>query len=98
MRRDAGMRTAVIVVLVVLSAALSGQQRSSSPPAFPREQARKVLENDTIAIWDVTWPKGKPTGPLERRYDQVVVTLVPTTRGPSITAVSGPWHTSRRAP
>jgi hypothetical protein len=44
-------------------------------PAFPREGARNVLDNDTVAIWDVTWPKGRTTGLLERRYDQVTVTL-----------------------
>ena len=44
-------------------------------PAFPRDGARNVLDNATVAIWDVTWPRGKSTGPLERRHDQVMVTL-----------------------
>jgi hypothetical protein len=70
-------RKAVVVAAAVLVfASLSMHaQRGARVPAFPRDGARKVLENDTIAVWDVTWPKGKPTGLLERRHDQVIVTL-----------------------
>ena len=56
-------------------------------PAFPRDGARNVLDNATVAIWDVTWPKGKSTGLLERRYDQVTVTL---------TDGGGPGHARRQ--
>jgi quercetin dioxygenase-like cupin family protein len=49
------------------------------PPPFPREGAAKVLENESVVVWDVTWEKGKPT-PLHRhRVDVVGVTLVPGT-------------------
>ena len=68
--------SAVLVLLATASPRLTAQQ-AGAVPAFPREGARKVLENETIAIWDVTWAKGKPTAMLQRRYDQVVVTLTP---------------------
>jgi hypothetical protein len=68
--------SAVVVLLATLVPGLRGQQGGATP-AFPRDGARKVLENETIAIWDVTYTKGKPTGMLQRRYDQVVVTLTP---------------------
>ncbi|MFN8060573.1 MAG: hypothetical protein U0Q12_15570 [Vicinamibacterales bacterium] len=34
---------------------------SGHPTAFPREGAKKVLENDRVVIWDYRWTLGKPT-------------------------------------
>ncbi len=49
------------------------------PPPFPRDGATKVLENESVVVWDVTWVKGKPT-PMHRHVLGVVgVTLVPGT-------------------
>jgi quercetin dioxygenase-like cupin family protein len=49
------------------------------PPPFPRDGATKVLENESVVVWDVTWAKGKPT-PMHRHVLGVVgVTLVPGT-------------------
>ena len=45
------------------------------PTPYPRENARKVLANDRIIVWDVTWPKGQPTAMHEHRFDQLSVTL-----------------------
>ena len=45
------------------------------PPPYPRENARKVLANDRVIIWDVTWPKGQPTAMHEHLLDQLSVTL-----------------------
>jgi hypothetical protein len=67
-----GCVSALSAALFVLSIPLLAQKVS---PAFPRDRAKNVLDNETVAIWDVTWPKGKSTGMLERRYDQVTVTL-----------------------
>jgi hypothetical protein len=67
-----GRVSALSAALFVLSIPLLAQKVS---PAFPRDRAKNVLDNETVAIWDVTWPKGKSTGMLERRYDQVTVTL-----------------------
>lgn len=45
------------------------------PPPFPRSGAVKVLENNRVVVWDVTWPKGV-RGPVHRHYrDSVIVTL-----------------------
>lgn len=50
------------------------------PPPFPRQGAVKVLENNRVVVWDVTWPKGV-RGPVHEHYrDAVIVTL----RGGSI--------------
>jgi quercetin dioxygenase-like cupin family protein len=45
------------------------------PSPFPRQGAVKVLENDRVVVWDVTWPKGY-RAPLHEHYrDSVIVTL-----------------------
>jgi quercetin dioxygenase-like cupin family protein len=49
------------------------------PPPFPREGATRVLENESVVIWDVTWEKGKPTPMHRHAVDVVGVTLVPGT-------------------
>jgi quercetin dioxygenase-like cupin family protein len=46
------------------------------PPPFPREAARKLFENDRVAVWDVSWPKGQPTAMHQHPVDQISVTLV----------------------
>ena len=46
------------------------------PPPFPREAARKLFENDRVAVWDVTWPKGQATAMHQHPVDQISVTLV----------------------
>lgn len=49
------------------------------PPPFPREGATKVLENESVVVWDVTWEKGKATPMHQHPVDVVGVTLVPGT-------------------
>jgi len=49
------------------------------PPPFPRDGATKVLENESVVVWDVTWVKGKPTPMHQHPVDVVGVTLVPGT-------------------
>lgn len=57
------------------------------PPAFPRVGATKLLENERVVVWDVTWPKGQAT-PLHRHvYDMTGVYIAPGNR--LITAVDG---------
>ncbi len=51
----------------------------SYPSPFPRDGATKVLENESVVVWDVTWAKGKPTPMHEHVVDIVGVTLVPGT-------------------
>jgi hypothetical protein len=34
---------------------------SGYPDAFPREGAKKVLDNARVVVWDYSWTPGKPT-------------------------------------
>lgn len=45
------------------------------PNAFPRENAKQVIDNERVTVWDVTWPKGKPTPMHRHKYDVVGVDL-----------------------
>jgi hypothetical protein len=80
------MRTLITTSLaaIVLSAGLAGQ---TYPPPFPRTGARSLLENDRVAVWDVTWPKGHPTVLHRHPYDMTGVYLAPGDR--IITEVNG---------
>ena len=44
-------------------------------PAFPREGARSVVENDSVAVWHVTWTKGLKTPQHFHDKDVVAVYL-----------------------
>jgi quercetin dioxygenase-like cupin family protein len=59
------MRFASLAVASVLLAA------QSLPPPFPRDGATKLFENDRVAAWDVSWPKGRPT-PMHRHTRELV--------------------------
>jgi quercetin dioxygenase-like cupin family protein len=45
------------------------------PAPYPRANAKQVLANDRVIVWDVTWPKGQPTAMHEHPFDQLSVTL-----------------------
>jgi len=76
-----------LLVALVISA-LSQQY----PPAFPRQNATKLLETDRIVVWDIVWPKGQPS-PLHRHvFDQVGTYY--QTGGRAITSVDGPRRES----
>jgi quercetin dioxygenase-like cupin family protein len=49
----------------------------SYPPPFPRENAKKVVENERLVVWDVTWPKGKPTPMHQHSADLAAVFVAP---------------------
>jgi quercetin dioxygenase-like cupin family protein len=57
-----------LIGLALASLALAAQ---SYPPPFPREGATKLLENERVAVWDVSWPKGRPT-PMHRHTRELV--------------------------
>jgi hypothetical protein len=58
-----------LLKLVILAAVLLGQA-AELPPPFPRPGTTKLLENDAVAVWDVSWLKQKY--PLHtHRYDLV---------------------------
>src|SRR5436190_14031821 len=55
--------------LIVLAAVVVAQA-AELPPPFPRPGTTKLLENDAVAVWDVSWLKQKY--PLHtHRYDLV---------------------------
>jgi hypothetical protein len=55
--------------LVVIAAVLAAQA-AELPPPFPRPGTTKLLENDAVAVWNVSWLKQKY--PLHtHRYDLV---------------------------
>ena len=58
-----------LLTVLSLLAALLGQA-TELPPPFPRPGTTKLLENDAVAVWDVSWLKQKY--PLHtHRYDLV---------------------------
>jgi hypothetical protein len=48
---------------------------SGYPDAFPREGAKKVLENTRVTVWELAWTIGKPTVTHFHGKDVVVVYL-----------------------
>src|SRR5512144_3404095 len=58
------------VLNVIVLAAILAIQATELPPPFPRPGTTKILENDAVAVWDVSWLKQKY--PLHtHRYDLV---------------------------
>lgn len=73
--RLAAIGIASVGLAAGLGAFAAGHSLHHYPPAFPRQGAVKVLENDRVVVWDVTWPKGV-RGPVHEHYrDSVIVTL-----------------------
>jgi quercetin dioxygenase-like cupin family protein len=63
-----------LAAVMVLVASTAGQQ---IPPAFPREGAKKILENERVIVWDVQLPKGQRAAMHTHPYDIVSVTITP---------------------
>jgi len=72
------LRRLLPLIALCFGAALSPAQ--NYPPPFPREAARLMFENDRVAVWDVTWPKGQPSAMHEHPVDQLSVALVGGTK------------------
>src|SRR5580765_132594 len=64
------MSKAALSVLLLLSGALQ-----QLPSAFPRPGARQLSDNERVAVWDVAWPKGKPTPKYQSKFDMVTIDL-----------------------
>ena len=63
-----------VTVLSLLLAILAGQT-AALPPPFPRPGTTALLENDIVAVWDVSWLKQKY--PLHtHRYDLIGISYV----------------------
>jgi quercetin dioxygenase-like cupin family protein len=63
-------------LIATLFALVSGLFQQELPHAFPRDGATLVTENERVAVWDVTWIKGKPSPMHQHRYDLVGVYFV----------------------
>jgi hypothetical protein len=67
----AGVRTVVIELKDHPLPAIPNT--SGYPLAFPRPNARKLLENDKVLVWDNIWHSGKPTPMHFHDKDALVV-------------------------
>ena len=50
---------------------------SKLPRAFPRDDAKLVVENERVAVWDVVWTLGRPVPAHTHDRDVVSVTIEP---------------------
>jgi hypothetical protein len=64
------MSKTILAALLLLSGMLQ-----QIPPAFPRDGAMRIIDNNRVAVWDVTWPKGKPTLMMQSKLDLVTIEL-----------------------
>ncbi len=64
-------RGRIAMSVLTLSLGWSVLTAQTYPPPFPRDGATKLLENDRVVAWDVTWPKGHPTAMHKHAYDLV---------------------------
>jgi hypothetical protein len=65
------LRSAFALLLFVQAAQLPGP--------FPRDGAKKLIDNERVTVWDVTWAKGVKTPMHEHRIPAVGVVLEPGT-------------------
>ena len=76
------------LVAAVQTAQPAPEALQSYPPAFPRQNATKLVETDRFVVWDIVWPKGQPS-PLHRHVHDQVGTYYQA-GGRAITPLSGP--------
>jgi hypothetical protein len=82
-------RKYIVMFLTALFALSSSALAQKDAPPFPRDGAKKVIENDYFVIWDVTFDTGKPSGMRLLPLDQVYVFL---TEGPvKFSRPDGTW-------
>lgn len=65
------------IALALVMVLVGGTTAQQLPPAFPRDGARKILENDRAIVWDVQLQKGQRAAMHTHPYDTVSVTLAP---------------------
>ena len=73
-----------LLIATIVGGAVTAQ---TLPPPFPRPGATKLLENERVIVWDVTWPKGVSTRMHRHPYEMTGVYVAPGDR--VITAVDG---------
>jgi len=67
----------VLIGLIGLIGPVAFTAAQQLPPAFPREGAKKILENDRVIVWDMQLRKGQRAAMHTHPYDIVSVTLTP---------------------
>jgi hypothetical protein len=60
-----------------LGTLLLSVQLTQYPPPFPRDGATKLVENERVTVWDVTWSKGVRTPMHQHRLPAVGVVITP---------------------
>lgn len=66
------------ILLAVLSAFFVAPLQDV-PNAFPREDAKQLIDNERVTVWDVTTGKGQPAAMHRHPYDMVLVDLADAT-------------------
>ena len=72
------------------------------PPPYPREGTKPLIDNARAQVWDVSWPKGKPSGLHRHLYDmtglyywpgdRIITAVDQSTRNISTTAGQIQWQ------
>lgn len=77
----AGFRRFEMILAFIVSFFLRFQvpAQVEYPAPFPRDGAVAVVDNDRVTVWDVTWPKNKPTAMHKHVYDLVGIELADAT-------------------
>lgn len=63
------IKTAFALMLGIVASA------QTLPPQFPRADAKQLVDNERVTVWDATWPKGKAAPSYRNRDDMVTVEL-----------------------
>ena len=81
--------------------AIAGQTQTLPVP-YPREGAKALVDNARAQVWDVSWPKGKPSGLHRHLYDmtglyywpgdRIITAVDKTTRNISTKAGQIQWQ------
>jgi hypothetical protein len=70
---------AVFIELKLETASGAPDLAGTTPPAFPREGANNLLDDERVAVWDYTWRPGVPRAVQQFGRDTVLVWLGPGT-------------------
>ena len=73
-----------LIIALISLIAIGGQ---SYPPPYPRSDTTSLIDNGRVQVWDVSWPKGKPSALHRHLYDMTGLYYWPGDR--IITAVDG---------
>ena len=75
-----------LIGALIAMLAIAGQTQTLPPP-YPRPGTKALLDNSRAQVWDVSWPKGTPSGLHRHLYDMTGLYYWPGDR--VITAVDG---------